>query len=113
MVTASDAVTVASTPVTNSTARMEIVAAPAMPSSAAAVPGFYLQLGTYSQAGNAESARAQLVRNAVLTLPPMEVVESGTYFRVFSGPFASRADAAAAALRLQDAGNVRPMIVQR
>jgi rare lipoprotein A len=104
---------VAASPVTNLTPRTEIVAAPSISSPAVGAPGFYLQLGTYSQAGNAEAARAQLAQNAAFALPSVEVVESGTYFRVFSGPFASRAEAATAALRLQDAGSAKPMIVQR
>jgi rare lipoprotein A len=46
-------------------------------------------------------------------LPPIEVVEYGMFHRLHSGPFATRADAALAALRLQDAGMPKALIVQR
>lgn len=83
------------------------------PPTAASSPGFYLQLGTFAQAGNAEAARARLTQNSALALPSVEVVEYGLFYRLYSGPFASRADAATAALRLQNDGAFKPMIVQR
>lgn len=85
----------------------------AITASATPIPGFYLQLGAYAQASNAETARARLMQRAGSTLPPAEVVESGTYFRLYSGPFATRAEAAAAAASLQEEGHFRPLVVQR
>jgi rare lipoprotein A len=79
----------------------------------ASAPGFYIQLGAYSQAANAEAMRAQLMQNWESTLPPIEVFESGSFYRLHSGPFATRADAAMAALQLQNAGAPKAMIVQR
>jgi rare lipoprotein A len=81
--------------------------------SAAPAPGFYLQLGAYSQAANAEAVRSRLMQNWTSTLPPIEVAESGALYRVHSGPFASRAEAATAALQLQNAGITNATIVQR
>jgi rare lipoprotein A len=81
--------------------------------STAAAPGFYLQFGAYSQAANAEAARDRLAQGNAGSLPPVEVAEVGVFYRLFSGPFATRAEAASAALRLQDAGAGKPMIVQR
>lgn len=86
-----------------------VVAAP----QATSAQGFYLQLGAFSQAANAETARVRLAQNPAVKLPPMEVVEYGTIFRLYSGPFSTRAEAAAAALQLQDGGVAKPMIVQR
>lgn len=75
--------------------------------------GYYLQLGAYSQAANAEAARTRLLKDKAAALPPMEVVEYGAFFRVYSGPFASRTEADAAARQLQEGGMTKPMIVQR
>lgn len=75
-------------------------------------PGFYLQLGAYAQADNAEAARARLQGSAA-ALAPLEVVEAGLFYRLYSGPFVTKAEAEAAALQLQDSGMVKPMIVQR
>jgi rare lipoprotein A len=80
---------------------------------AASAQGFYLQLGAYAQAVNADAARARLAQHPAAASAPMEVVEYEKLFRVYSGPFATRAEAAAAALRLQEGGLAKPMIVQR
>jgi rare lipoprotein A len=74
--------------------------------------GYYLQLGAYSRLENAEAVRARLLKNDP-TLQPVEVVEYGQFHRLYSGPFATRAEAAQAALRLQEGGAFKPMIVQR
>ncbi len=86
-----------------------VVAAPV----AASASGFYLQLGAYAQSANAEAARARLEQGAAGRLAPMEVVEYASIYRVYSGPFATRAEAAMAALRLQEGGIIKPVIVQR
>ncbi|HEY0847519.1 MAG TPA: septal ring lytic transglycosylase RlpA family protein [Noviherbaspirillum sp.] len=84
---------------------------PAPPATSA--QGYYLQLGAFSAAVNAEKARQRLAENTAVTLPPTEVVEYGTLYRLYSGPFATRAEAAAAAQQLEGGGTVKPMIVQR
>jgi rare lipoprotein A len=81
--------------------------------AAASGGGFYLQLGAYSQAANAEALRMRLSQNWSASLPPLEVVQAGALFRVHSGPFASRADAAGAALQIPAAGVAQALIVQR
>lgn len=78
-----------------------------------AAPGFYLQLGAYGQAANAEAARTRLMQGEVGKLAPLEVVEAGLFYRVYSGPYSSRAEAAAAALQMQNGGASKPLIVQR
>jgi len=80
---------------------------------AAAAAGFYLQFGAFSQASNAHAVRGEMQKKWLAQLPPLEVVASGVLFRLFSGPFATRGDALAAAQRLQDAGLSKPVVVQR
>ncbi|HYD81614.1 MAG TPA: septal ring lytic transglycosylase RlpA family protein [Paucimonas sp.] len=85
----------------------------AAPAQAPVAGGFYLQLGAFSQASNAQAVRGQLQRKWASDLPPIEVVENGLLYRLYSGPFATRADAASAAQQLLDAGIPKPLIVQR
>ncbi len=75
--------------------------------------GFYLQLGAYTQATNAEAARSGLAQKWASTLPAIEVVEYGVFYRLYSGPFATRNDADNAAQQVQDAGLSKPLVVQR
>lgn len=82
-------------------------------SPAASSRGFYLQLGAYAQAANAEAASARFAQGSLMKLPPLEVVEYGGLYRLYSGPFANRDEAAAAALQLREGGVAKPMIVQR
>lgn len=89
-------------------------AAPAQPVVAASASGMYLQLGAYSQAINAEAARAQIARNWAAGVPLPEVVQTGALYRLHSGPFASRAEAEAAVRQLKKAlAGAKPVIVQR
>jgi len=88
----------------------------AMPSFEAAAPasGFYLQFGAYTEQGNAEAVRARLQQSWDGSLPPLEVYFVGLFYRLHSGPFASREEAQSAAQRLQASiGEVRPLVVQR
>ncbi|MFT5589663.1 MAG: rare lipoprotein A [Bradyrhizobium sp.] len=93
------------------------LALPAPVASSATAPvssaGYYLQLGAYSQAPNAEAARVRAQRTSPNALSSTEVVQTGAVYRLYSGPFSSRADAATAAQKIQDAGGTKPFIVQR
>lgn len=106
----------------------EPVAASALPASRTAAPmlttttapmtqsgtgGYYLQIGAFSQAANADAVRARMQHDAPDALAPLEVVQNGALYRLFSGPFSSRTDAALAAQKIQDAGQTRPFVVQR
>lgn len=75
--------------------------------------GFYLQLGAYGQAYNAHSMRSQLAQNWVGTLQPIEVVQTGALYRLYSGPYMNRATAQQAAQKMQSSGANLPFIVQR
>ncbi|MBJ7314212.1 septal ring lytic transglycosylase RlpA family protein [Rugamonas sp. CCM 8940] len=87
-------------------------AVPALASAAAAplTPGFYLQLGAYTRAENAESVRNRLQQAGVALL---EVVQGGSVYRLFSGPFASRQDASQAAQGLPAVLSLKPIVIQR
>ncbi|MNR79219.1 RlpA-like protein precursor [compost metagenome] len=81
---------------------------------AAAVPaGFYLQFGAYSQMANAEAVRARLAQDVGRNLPQLKVEPSNNLYRLYSGPFNSRDEAAAAAAQVQQSGLNKPFIVQR
>jgi rare lipoprotein A len=89
------------------------VALHAAPVVVSSMPGFYLQLGAYAEAVNAEAARARLMQGSGMVLPPLQVVEGGSLHRVYGGPFATRAEAELAAQHLQKEMAVTPLIVQR
>jgi len=93
---------------TNSPAPLATSIAPA-----ASGGGFYLQLGAYAQAANAEALRARLAQNWSAALPPLEVVQYGSLFRVHSGPYSSRGDAASVALQVREGSATSALIVQR
>lgn len=99
-------VSVLSVPVAN-------VAGAAAPAGAPALGGFYLQLGAYSQVAGAETARSRLQQKWEGVLPPIEVIPSGAVFRLFSGPFTDRDEAANVAQKLKESGASRPLVVQR
>jgi rare lipoprotein A len=90
---------------------MVAISAPASPTALA--PGYYIQLGAYAQASSAEAVRMQLTRAWASTLPPLAVIQNGSLYRVHGGPFATRGEAALAALQLEKAAGAKPMIVQR
>lgn len=75
--------------------------------------GFYLQLGAYGQAYNAHSMRSQLAQNWAGTLQPIEVVQTGALYRLYSGPYMNRASAQQAAQKMESSGTNLPFIVQR
>jgi rare lipoprotein A len=79
----------------------------------AAGAAYYLQLGAYSQRANAEAARGRMMGDWVAELPSPEVAQTGSLYRVFSGPFGTRAQADAAARQLQGGRAIKPVIVQR
>jgi rare lipoprotein A len=81
----------------------------AAPNAPAAAGGFYLQLGAYSRAENAEAVRGKLSGK----LNGLEVVQGGAVFRLFGGPFASRQEAQQAAQELPSSLGLKPIVVQR
>ena len=83
----------------------------AAPAPAALESGFYLQLGAYSRADNAETGRARLA--PYTALGTLGVVQAGNLFRLYGGPFPSRAEAARAAASLPESTGIKPIVIQR
>jgi rare lipoprotein A len=79
---------------------------------AASAAGFYLQLGAYSRAENAEAVRSKLNASGS-GLNGLEVVQNGAVYRLFGGPFASRQDALQAEKSLPSSLGLKPIVVQR
>ena len=77
---------------------MMLGAAPGGGEAPVAQAGYYLQLGAFGRADNAEQMRTRLVEAGSGDV--FEVVQNGSVFRLYGGPFASRQEAAQAALRL-------------
>ena len=76
------------------------------------VPGkFYLNLGVYSEAGNADKVLAQLQKSRLPALTQKMASNKGEVTRVRSGPFESRKRAEKAARKLQ-AANIEAGIFQ-
>ncbi len=115
-------------PLTTVSAPAELLAAPVDASAPPAAPvatttspdagsmsasGFYLQLGAFSQAANAQAARMQHAQRWSGRLQQVDIVENNSLFRLYGGPFNSRADAEATARQMQASGGPVPIIVQR
>ena len=90
---------------------------PAQPAGAMDVAdpaaGFYLQFGAFSEQGNADAERMRLLQGWDSALPPLEVYFVGLFYRLHSGPFATRDAAQAAAQKLLAIGNVKATVVER
>jgi rare lipoprotein A len=97
----------------DSTTSVNAVAAstpvPSADGKLAAASGWYLQLGAYSQQLNAEQARLKVAAN----LPDLEVVQTGGLYRLYAGPWASRAQAEAALESARGANGMSAIVVQR
>lgn len=84
--------------------------APGEAEAAPAKANFYLQLGAYARAENAEAVRSKLNGSG---LSGLEVVKNGAVHRLYTGPFASRQDALQAARSLPATLNLKPIVIQR
>lgn len=90
-------------------------AASATPSAPAAsddtlASGYYLQLGAYSRPEGARQLQGQLTN----TLPAaLHLVQSGSVYRLFSGPYTSRQAAQDAIGSLPSALRLKPLVIQR
>jgi rare lipoprotein A len=73
--------------------------------------GYYLQLGAYSKETSAAAMRERLA--GATRGSDFAVVQAGSVYRLYGGPFGSREEAAAAAARLPTALRLKPLIVQR
>lgn len=88
------------------------VIVPVVTTAPNAATGLYLQFGAFGLRSNAEATFAHL-QARLAELPAFEIVQQGTLYRLFSGPFPNRdaaTDAVALALKI---GLPKPIIVQR
>ena len=74
--------------------------------------GFYLQFGAFAEQGNADAERVRLQQLWDSALPPLEVYFVGLFYRLHSGPFATREEAQTAAQKLLSIGKVKAMVVE-
>ncbi|MFI4939591.1 MAG: septal ring lytic transglycosylase RlpA family protein [Burkholderiales bacterium] len=90
------------------------LAAPAALDSSGPVTGNWdLQLGAFAAIDHAEAARARLMQTWDSALPPLEITFVGLFYRLHCGPFATRAEAALAAEKVQAISESKPLVVQR
>ncbi|MET3106754.1 rare lipoprotein A [Oxalobacteraceae bacterium GrIS 1.18] len=89
-----------------------VATVPAVTSTANTASGYYLQFGAFGLRSNAEATYTRL-QNKLAQLPEFEIVQQGTLYRLFSGPFASRDEANNAILLAANVGVPKPIIVQR
>jgi rare lipoprotein A len=77
-----------------------------------ATGGYYLQLGAYGRASQAEALGEKLER-ADAQVGTLEVVKRGSLHRLYGGPFETRAQAQAAARSLPASLGLKPVVVKR
>ena len=78
----------------------------------AANGSFYLQLGAFSSESRANEVRDRLRKHGGI-LSSLSVVASGSLYRVYCGPFATRKDALAAEESLPSSLHLKPVVVRR
>jgi len=101
-------------------ARATVSGAPLPPETAApaqaaakAAPGFWLQLGAFARSEGALGFQQRVATEAPWLAPLLAVFSERTLHRLQAGPYASRAEAQAAAQRLRDGLQLVPAIVER
>lgn len=67
-------------------------------------PAYYLQLGAYQEASNAQSYQAKFSLDWAHKLPSLEVVQSGSFYKLFAGPFNTLAEATQAVQEMKSMG---------
>ena len=75
--------------------------------------GLFLQLGAFGSQDNAENYLARLRSQVDWLAPALHVYPKDGLFRVHAGPYASQADARAAADRISQALGIKPMVLTR
>lgn len=78
-----------------------------------AAPGFWVQLGAFSQLDGAESFRQKLLKEADWMAPLLAVFKERSLHRLQAGPYATREDARQAAERVREALALQPVVVER
>jgi len=83
---------------------------PAAGEQAAAV---YLQVGAFNSRENAESLQARVAREATWLQETVQVLASGSLWRLHVGPYRSREDARSVAERIEAELDLKPLLVVR
>jgi len=92
-------------------ARVEVQSiVPGTPGEAA---GVYLQMGAFSSRESAESLQSRVAREAAWLQETVQVLASGTLWRLHVGPYRSREDARSVAERIEAELNLKPLLVVR
>ncbi len=78
-----------------------------------AAPGFWLQLGAFSQHDAAQGFRQQVARDAAWLAPLLAIFNDSRLHRLLAGPYTSRSDAQGAVERLRSALQRVPVIIER
>jgi rare lipoprotein A len=98
--------------------QMQAIAASAAQDAASAsapglASGFYLQFGAYSQEANAQTARAALMKSLWDLVPSLEAVQVNGLYRLFAGPYISRAAAQEATQLVLQRTNTTAFIIEK
>jgi len=75
--------------------------------------GVYLQVGAFGSRENAASLQARLAREAAWLQETVQVLASGSLWRLHVGPYRSREDARSVAERIEAELNLKPLLVVR
>jgi rare lipoprotein A len=92
-------------------ARVEIEAI--LPEQRHQAAGVYLQVGAFSSRENAESLRARVASELAWLQDRVEVLLSGSLWRLRVGPYESREDARSIAERIEAQLDVKPLLIVR
>lgn len=81
--------------------------------TSSALPGaFYLQFGAYSQERNAKIARTNLMMSLSGMVASLDTVSVNGLYRLYAGPYPSRAAAQDAAQSIRDRSSAKPFVVE-
>jgi rare lipoprotein A len=87
--------------------------APSVAISNSALSGaYYLQFGAYSQQRNAQIARTNLLASLSGMVTSLEAVPVNDLYRLYAGPYASRAAAQDAAQAIREHSSEKPFVVE-
>jgi len=87
--------------------------APDYTSADSPAPGFWIQLGAFSQAGGASGLREQVGRGMPALGPQLKVFSERGLYRVQAGPYASRDAASEMAEQLRAGLQLTPLVLER
>jgi rare lipoprotein A len=84
-----------------------------VPDAGAQAAAVYLQVGAFSSRENAESLQSRIAAEAAWLQEAVQVLMSGSLWRLHVGPYRSREDARSAAERIEAELDLKPLFVVR